>query len=244
LSIKKTTNLEKKFHISNNLRRLRKFKDITVSDLYHFTNINKNNLRKYETNYLLPALDNLRILADYFGISLDFLLLWDKTKYPRNILLFSLAKKIDAMDQVKRFQIESTATSLIGGKKIDIEFEIKLDEFYPKLTVNINENIKILRTHKNILQREVAEYIGIHPKAFTPYERKSIPPAPKLIKMAEFLNVSIHSLATGIKLNYEFNSKQLLRIIFLADRLLNLEDKKILIRLMQRIIEDSDQKSS
>jgi transcriptional regulator with XRE-family HTH domain len=241
LSIKKTTNLEKKFHIADNLRRLRKFKDITVSDLHRFTNIDANNLRKYETNYLLPALNNLRILAEYFGISLDFLLLWDKTKYPRNILLFSLAKKIDAMDQVKRFQIESTATSLLGEKKLNIESDIQLDEPYPELTINLNENIKILRTHKNILQREFAAYIGIHPKAFTPYERKSIPPAPKLIKMAKFLNVSIHSLATGSKLNYEFNSKQLLRTILLADRLLNLEDKKLLIRLMQRIIEDSPQ---
>jgi transcriptional regulator with XRE-family HTH domain len=229
--------LKEKFNIAANIKQLRKVQNITLIDLQKKTNIEINTLKNYE-NFLLPSIKNLIKISSFFGVSIDFLLLGNNTKYPQNIYLISLAQKIDSLDQFKRFQIESTANSLIGKK--DNNIQVKTDNFDLLLTDNIHENIKTLRKYKKFSQKQIAKYLNIHPTSIYSYEKKSIPPAIKLFKIAEFLDVSVHSIATGKKLQFNFTNNHLLNIMLKADKFLTLQEKYFFIHLMQRIIEDSE----
>lgn len=229
--------LEKKFSISANLKKLRNLKGISTVAFHNEIGIPTNTLKNYENINLMPSLKNLLKISYYYGISIDFLLLWNKTKFPKSTYLLSLVKKIDSMDQVKRFQIESTANSLIGNIN---NVKMNIDNFDLKLTDNVHKNIKILRKYRHITQRKIAEYINVKPSQISYYETKSTPPGVKLIKISEILGSSIHSIATGIKLNCDIRNKSLQEAILKADNLLSLEDKQILIRLMERIIENAE----
>lgn len=239
IKTKKNGNFKKKFNISSNLKNLRKVTGTTFYKFHTATGIKENTLQKYEIEFKMPSLKNLIKIADFYSITLDFLLLYNKTKFPRSTKLHYLAEKIDKMNQVKRFQVESTASTLIGTKNLSTSIQIKIDNNNLKLTENIHQNIKILRENKNYTQKIVAESIGILLNQISCYERNAIPPADKLIKIANFFDVSIHVLATGVKINYsKIENKALREIIIKADNFLSFEDKEILIKIMQRIIED------
>lgn len=216
---------------------------MTVKELYIETGIAKNTLLTYEINNKMPSVSKLMKLANFFRVSVDFLLLWNETDYPKHIRMITLAEKIDKTDQVKRFQIESTAKSLLG--EVSQGFHIKTDESVNiQLTTNFHNNLKLLRKNKDMRQAEIAEYLEITPGQVSFYEKNQIPSLDKLLFLSKFLNISVHALVTGQKLFFNFNNKDLLATILKADKFLSLEEIKFLIHLMQRIIENSDCKNS
>jgi transcriptional regulator with XRE-family HTH domain len=223
-----------KFNIANNLRKLRAYFDLTVKKLAENIDIEENTLRKYETDRNEPLYPNLIILADFFKISLDFLLCGDKTNYLRNIWFVSLAEKIDKLSSNERNKVESVISTLLKNKdKNDLSIQ---DNFFFELTDSINSNIKIIRTQKKFSQNNLGEFLNVYPTNIANYEKKSIPPAEKLIKISIFFNVSIHSLCTGKNLFFKFNNKNFQSTILKADKLLSLEDQKFLIKLMETIL--------
>ena len=68
-----------------NLRNLRKNQNITQLDLQMRTGIDQSLLSKYENSERMPTIENLIILAGYFGTSTDYLMgLTDqKSPHPR-----------------------------------------------------------------------------------------------------------------------------------------------------------------
>ena len=60
--------------MENNLRKLRKSRHITQVALQMATGIDQGLLSKYETGERTPTTDNLIILADYYQVSIDYLL--------------------------------------------------------------------------------------------------------------------------------------------------------------------------
>jgi transcriptional regulator with XRE-family HTH domain len=240
LSIKNYEKKEKFSFIGSILKELRNNKNITLEQFSSKVDINFLTTRSYEANNKTPSLLNLIKIASFFQVSIDFLLLENKTFYTRSILFLSLTEKIDKMDQVKRFQIESTAKSLIP-KEADIEnIEIKTDSLKIVLTNNIHENIKSLRKEKGLTQKNIAELLNIDNSVVAYYEKKSIPPFDKLLKLSEYFNLSMHAIATGQKLNFNIENKGLQNTIHKADKLLPLRDKDFLTHLMQKIINDSN----
>lgn len=231
--------MKKKFNISSNLRQLRNSINITVTTLHKATGIDSNTLRKYETDYIMPSLENCVKICSYFGISLDFLFEWNNCNYIRCIKLLFLGKKIDSMDQNKRFHIETTARTLLGSKYINTVTHVKQDNITVDFTGNIHQNFKLIRDSKGVSQKEVASYINVLQNRIAFYEKNQTPKAETLIKLSKYFNVSIHSLATGLKLCFEFINGDLFKALLQADKLLSLEDKVILIEIMNRIIKDS-----
>jgi len=65
------------------------------------------------------------------------------------------------------------------------------------------------------------------------YELKSFPSVENIIRLSESLDVSMHALVTGIKLNFQFTDGHFGKTMLLADHFLSLEDHKVLIRLME-----------
>jgi transcriptional regulator with XRE-family HTH domain len=235
---------KKKINISSNIRKLRKSNYLSLKKLHELTGIEFNTLKKYEINIKMPSISNLILIAKFFDVTLDFLILWNMTNYLKSKKIISLARKIDKLDQYKRFQVESTANTLIRTAK-QIDFSIKIDLKMDFLTVNLHNNLKLVREYKNISQKKIADILNTTQARISLYEKNQTPPPEKLILLSEIFNVSIHALATGEILDCNnFFNKGLKEAILKADQLLPLKDKQFLIHLMQRIIEDSNLKNS
>ena len=60
--------------MQNNLRKLRKERGLTQIGLQMKTGIEQALLSKYETGERIPTTDALIILADFYGVSIDYIL--------------------------------------------------------------------------------------------------------------------------------------------------------------------------
>ena len=60
--------------MKNNLRKLRKEHGLTQISLQMKTGIEQALLSKYETGDRIPPTDVLLILADFYGVSIDYIL--------------------------------------------------------------------------------------------------------------------------------------------------------------------------
>lgn len=60
--------------MKNNLRKLRRERGLTQISLQMKTGIEQSLLSKYETGERVPPTDALLILADFYGVSLDYIL--------------------------------------------------------------------------------------------------------------------------------------------------------------------------
>ena len=58
----------------NNLRKLRKEKKMTQVALQMATGIEQALLSKYETGERIPPTETLILLADFYGVSIDYIL--------------------------------------------------------------------------------------------------------------------------------------------------------------------------
>ena len=60
--------------MNNNLRKLRKEKNLTQIALQIHTGIEQALLSKYETGERVPTTEALLILADFYNVSIDYIL--------------------------------------------------------------------------------------------------------------------------------------------------------------------------
>lgn len=60
--------------MQNNLRKLRKERKLTQIGLQMRTGIEQSLLSKYETGERIPPTDVLMILADFYNVSIDYIL--------------------------------------------------------------------------------------------------------------------------------------------------------------------------
>lgn len=61
-------------NLGDQLRQLRNIKKVNQSEVAEFLNIDRSTYGKYETGDSSPDYDKLIKLADYFGVSIDYLL--------------------------------------------------------------------------------------------------------------------------------------------------------------------------
>ncbi len=66
--------------LENNLRKLRKNKNLTQIALQMQTGIEQALLSKYETGERVPPTETLIILADFYNVSIDYIL--NRTENP------------------------------------------------------------------------------------------------------------------------------------------------------------------
>jgi transcriptional regulator with XRE-family HTH domain len=223
------------FSVGSNLKILRHYKGLTLGQFASQININYETLKSYESNYINPSLLNLIKIADFLNISIDFLILGELTAFPRNLELITLAKEADSINQSGRDHISLSAVAFLQTR--DSITDIKYDNI--ELTGDIHRNIKFLRGLRDITQKQLSEFLEGAPYQISFYEKSSIPPIDRLIKLSRFFNVSIHSLTTGKMLNFEFKDRKFGDVILKADRCLTLEQHKILITLMEAVLKNS-----
>ena len=234
-----TLKTKKKSSIIQNMKRLRNASGITLQDIGKETDIGFNTIKKYEFDNVPPP-DKVLKIADFFGVSADFLLLWDKIKYPRSIRMLSLAERIDKMDVDKWHKVEATAATFLGKGNADKTPEIIFDDLETELTSSVHKNIRLLREKVDYSQAKLGRYLTLTQTHISNYENgKRRPPPVKLILMSALFQTSVHALATGRKLYFQFQNKDLKDTMLNADYYLDLRKKDFLCEMMEKIIEES-----
>jgi len=216
-----------------NLKYLRKIFNLTQDQLAQELSIDKGSIASYESDKFYPGFKSLICLIDIFQISLDYLLLENECNLPKNLMFLNLAKKLDSLSRSEaRNNIENSARSLLGNN-IDASIILKPDNIDIDLNNNFNVNLKEVRKIKKLTQPTLAKNINISRSLLSQYELKSFPSVENIIRLSESLDVSMHALVTGIKLNFQFTDGHFGKTMLLADHFLSLEDHKVLIRLME-----------
>lgn len=81
--------------LGNNLKTLRKSKNLTQEELAECLNLSPQTISKWENNLSMPDISMLPILADYYGISVDSLLSYDAKE--REAGMKELAQRIHSL---------------------------------------------------------------------------------------------------------------------------------------------------
>ena len=68
-------------NLSEKIKKLRKEKNITQEKLALIIGVERSSIGKYETG-TMPSMEILSIMADYFGVTIDYLLGKTENKYP------------------------------------------------------------------------------------------------------------------------------------------------------------------
>ena len=76
----------------NNLKKLRLKFNLTLRELEEKTLINHGNLSSMENGKRYITTENAKILADFFDVSIDYLLGYEKKKQERQTVIYSNAK--------------------------------------------------------------------------------------------------------------------------------------------------------
>lgn len=147
-----------------------------------------------------------------------------------------LAKKFDDFKYSdKRSHIKTTIKSFLNSLS-DNSIEVKQDVLEIDLTDNFNSNLKAVRNYRNITQIELSNTLDVSRPVVGMYESKNYPPIKTLIKLSQALNISIHALATGEKLCFNFKDEYFGKSVLLADKQLSFEHQKFIIELMENIL--------
>ena len=224
------------------LNKLRKNKKLTRNEIQQYINIDETTLENYENAKKNPSFKFLLRISKFFEFTIDFLINEGKIDYPKNLKLLNLAKKFDKQEmRNQRNQIEANASSFLSKIK-NANFQPKIDDFEEKLTNDFHVNFKTIRVSKDISQAKFGEPLGISARSIFGYEHNFYPPIDKLKKISERLNVSAHSLTTGDKLHFKFDDKHFGDTMIKADHFLPLEEHKMLIHLMEAILQSQSVK--
>jgi transcriptional regulator with XRE-family HTH domain len=108
------SNMENEF--KHRLKELRKTKNLSQDQLAEALDIPSSSLRRYETRGELPKRERLELIADYFSVSIDYLL--GRTDNPEQILSEPSRVLIDSLDLTDE-EIMNNMDFIVDGIKLD-----------------------------------------------------------------------------------------------------------------------------
>ncbi len=100
------------------IRTLRKERDLTQEQLGEVLNVGKSTISQYENNVNQPDTDTILKLAEFFGVSTDFILGNTDLRNPL------LAKEVDLLDEKVKFFLNGQPLS--DDEMEDIRHDIQL----------------------------------------------------------------------------------------------------------------------
>lgn len=130
----------------NRIKELRKERKLTQTQLCKILNIAQPTLSGYETNSFEPDNATMSKIADFFNVSIDYLLGREETKNPPNvydvdgILSYEVLGTVRAgyngsVDEIPTGEIIEIPSSMICGAQKDEYFvlQVKGNSMYPRL---------------------------------------------------------------------------------------------------------------
>ena len=107
--------------LSGNLRELRQKRHLTQAEVAKDLNITTAQYQRYETERSFPRADDLPELADYFGVSIDYLFGRNdcniESQSPAPVP--EVQKLFDKLDETEQAAVIQMMKTLIKGKKDD-----------------------------------------------------------------------------------------------------------------------------
>ena len=227
-----------KKNIQNALLSFQKIYGYSQANLSEKIGLNALTIKGYLSNNVKaqPSIESLLKITDFFGVSLDYLLLESKNPFVNSVNLFRLGEKIDeAHEFSSRYQLEATISLYLHDHTSKSKFDSNYDKLF--LSHSINDNIKKLRNSKKEYTQEIfAKQIGLQRTHISQYERNVKPPFEILIKISKLFNISVHYFVTGQPCNFKFNNSHLLDKLLVLDNLANFDNIKIITDMMQKIL--------
>lgn len=182
--------------MSNRLKKLRKEKGLTQSDLAKVLNTNQSQYGKYENGKTNLSLENAQIIADYFGVTLSYLLGLDDSC-------------IDGSKNITPFQ------SLVRGENMN-NFLFDKPE----------NRLELLMQKNNYTLKKLSDDTGIPITTLSSYKRQLRRPKKENAKiLAEYFGVSIPYLL-GYEENSTANKPNTTILIELVKELYSIREKR------------------
>lgn len=222
-----------------NIRRIRELYGLSKRDLSRLTGIDENSIKQYELGSSFPYFTSLIKLSSVLRYSVDYFLFYENTSYIKNIRLLELASRFDNTDMLnERHQIEVDTAAYLKRIK-DKPLEITMDDFNLELTEDFRKNLRIIREWKSLSQSELGRNTNLTSQVICRYEKDRYPPSEKLRTLTKSLAVSAHCLCTGEKLYFNTKDNHFCSTMLLADQYLSVEEHKILIYLMETLLQNA-----
>lgn len=220
------------------LKLLRVYKGLTLINLQDMINVHHSILTQYENGKKKPSLAISLKISKFFQVSLDYFV--DKnTHFPRNLRLLTLASQFDKIQlSDNRNHIQKTTTAFLTGINTN-GFISQLDNLPIALSDNFHTNLKLIREYKELNKTQFGNLLNISTRMVSGYEKHIIPPVAKLKLLANELRISAQCLSTGNRLLFDFRDKYFLQVMLIADHYLLLEEHKMLIHLMEKLLQSS-----
>lgn len=118
-----------KLTFGKKLKRLRQNKEISQKELGKILNTTQSSIGRYEKDQGVPDLDTLRLIADYFKVSIDSLIDRDTSKDNSNELRETIEESIKELEDeetllfMKNGEIDEETTRLL---KVAIKNGVKV----------------------------------------------------------------------------------------------------------------------
>lgn len=102
---------------STRLKALRKEKGRTQQNLADLLNVRRSTYGEYERGKILPPMDKMKVLADYFDVTVDYLIVGNQKQETE------IAQEIDVSANLKRAlkHLKNDKNLIFEGKELDKE---------------------------------------------------------------------------------------------------------------------------
>ncbi len=103
--------------LAERIKQLRKQKSLTQTDLANVLGIGKSAVSNYETGYSVPDVETLKLIANYFNVSADYLLGNSQSPTLTQKDELDIAKRIEALEE----DLENHENLMMHGEILDDE---------------------------------------------------------------------------------------------------------------------------
>jgi len=227
-------------NFKKNYSSLKRQLGYTIKEIAQATGIKNGTLNQYEFFSSLPSYERLKKIVDFFGVSIDYILLKSNNKFINYNRLFYLAVKTNELPSMQRNHIEDSVAQFINrNQKSETIFD-NTDRY--QLTNSIHKNLKKIRDLNNISQNEIAQILDFKSrKSISNIESGSSRiPYNALLKLSSTYNISMHFLITGEALNYNIQDNFLYKNLIIFDKNATSEQINVVTILMQQILRNNN----
>lgn len=194
--------------LGDKIKALRKEKKLTQDDLANILNVHKTNVSKWERNKYKPSIDILANIADYFQVSVDYLidnepaiLLGEKLKDLRKTKGLTLKEVADNIglgeSTISLYENNNRRPDYVTLNKLSALYNVSIDYLLNNDSPNVNfgERIKALREQNNITQQELADMLNVDRTSVGKWEtNQNLANNNILQKLCSIFNVSMDYL--------------------------------------------------
>jgi len=231
---------ELKINFNKNFKALKREFGYGPLEISKKTRITRATILNYEFSQSVPSYRNIIKIAEFFNVSIDFLLLNSENRFINYLNLFSLASKTNGLPSMQRNHIEDSIAQFIN-KDLDITVNFDDTEKY-QFSNSFRDNFKQLREKNNLSQGDLSKLLNLKSRtSIANIERGSSKlPYELLLKISLKFNISLHYMVSGIPLNFKIDDNFLFKNLKIFDKSASQKQIQTVIVLMEQILKNNN----